>query len=174
VNYSTPISRPLVLLVLLLSSCTGVPDGITPVNNFEVERYLGQWYEIARLDHAFERNLIKVTADYSLKGDGSISVTNRGFDNKKQHWETAKGKAYFVQDEKIAHLKVSFFGPFYGSYIVFELDDNYQYAFVTSSSKQYLWLLSRSKEIKPELKERFLAQIKSLGFATDQIIFVEQ
>jgi len=174
VNHSTPISRPLVLLVLLLSSCTGVPDGITPVNNFEVERYLGQWYEIARLDHAFERNLIKVTADYSLKDDGSIRVNNRGFDQKKQRWETAKGKAYFVQDEKIAHLKVSFFGPFYGSYIVFELDDNYQYAFVTSSSKQYLWLLSRNKEIKPELKERFLAQIKSLGFATDQIIFVEQ
>lgn len=90
------------------------------------------WYEIARLDHSFERGLEQVTAEYSLREGGGVQVKNRGFSNKKNKWSEAEGKAFFVGKASEGYLKVSFFGPFYGSYVVFELDkDNYQYAFVS-------------------------------------------
>jgi apolipoprotein D and lipocalin family protein len=87
-----------------------------------LERYLGKWYEIARLDHSFERGLEKVSATYSLRDDGGVRVENRGFSQKKNTWKAAEGKAYFVRDSNEGYLKVSFFGPFYGSYVIFELD----------------------------------------------------
>lgn len=109
-------------VVFILSGCVGIPEGIKPVENFQLERYLGTWHEIARLDHSFERGLSKVTADYSLREDGGINVVNRGFSADNNAWQEAQGKAYFVNEADKGHLKVSFFGPFYGSYIVFELD----------------------------------------------------
>lgn len=167
--------RYLLLCVLaLLTACTGLPDGVTPVKNFAAQRYLGTWYEIARLDHSFERGLEQVTADYSLRDDGGIRVLNRGVDAKSGEQKEAEGKAYFVNSPDEAYLKVSFFGPFYGSYAVYELDKNYQYAFVAGYNHDYLWLLSRSPNISPELKEQFVAQATALGFATDQLIWVKQ
>ena len=114
--------RILILLILFASGCTTVPDGIQPVHSFELDRYLGKWYEIARLDHSFERGLSKVTAEYSLRQDGGVRVINSGFSAADQEWREAEGKAYFVATEDQGHLKVSFFGPFYGSYVIFELD----------------------------------------------------
>ena len=129
-------------VIFFLSGCVGIPEGVKPVDNFELDRYLGKWYEIARLDHSFERGLSKVTAHYSLRDDGGINVINRGFSAEKNAWKEALGKAYFVNDADEGHLKVSFFGPFYGSYIVFELDTaGYQYAFISGPDKDYLWLL---------------------------------
>ena len=161
-------------LVLSLSRCTGIPDGISPVKDFSLDRYLGKWYEIARLDHSFERGLDSITAEYTLKDDGGVKVINRGYSAEDKTWNEAEGKAYFVGAPDEAYLKVSFFGPFYGSYIVFELDkENYQYAFVSGPDKTYLWLLARTPEVDKALIERFKTRARELGFATDKLIFVE-
>lgn len=163
----------MVVLLLFISACTTVPEGIKPVQSFEVEAYLGKWYEIARLDHGFERGLSQVTAEYSLRDDGRIRVINRGYSAADDKWEQAEGKAYFVEDKNTAHLKVSFFGPFYGSYIVFELDPQYQYAFISGPSRDYLWLLARQQQVSDKLKSEFIAAAKAKGFAADELIFVE-
>ena len=164
----------LVALAALVAACTGVPKGVEPVDNFELARYLGKWYEIARLDHSFERGLSRVTAEYSLREDGGVRVLNRGFDAEKAKWQDSEGKAYFVGAPNVGHLKVSFFGPFYGSYIVFELDENYRYAMVSGPDKSYLWLLSRTPTVSDEVRQRFIRRAAALGFDTDALIFVDQ
>lgn len=167
--------RYLLLSVLaLLTACTGMPKGVTPVKNFDAQRYLGTWYEIARLDHSFERDLEQVTAEYEMREDGGIRVINRGVDANSAEKKEAEGKAYFVNEPDEGHLKVSFFGPFYSSYVVYELDDDYQYAFISGYNNNYLWLLSRTPEISSSLKEKFITQAHDLGFATEQLIWVEQ
>ena len=163
-----------VLLPLLSLGCVGTPTGVTPVQGFDVDRYLGRWYEIARLDHSFERGLGRVTADYSIESDGSIRVVNRGYSEKQQNWKEASGRALFVDDTAEGHLKVSFFGPFYSSYVVFELDqENYQYAYVSGPNTKYLWLLARSPDVDEALKEKFSNRAAELGFAVDTLIWVE-
>ena len=162
-------------LLFLLSSCVGIPSSITPITGFELDRYLGKWYEIARLDHSFERGLEQVSAEYSLREDGGVKVVNRGYSIKKQEWEEAVGKAFFVDEPDKGHLKVSFFGPFYGSYIIFELDqEEYQYAFISGPNLNYLWFLSRSKTVEQELLDHFIQKANTLGFNTDDLIFVNQ
>ncbi|WP_226703361.1 lipocalin family protein [Microbulbifer elongatus] len=158
----------------LLSACTGIPEGVEPINDFELNRYLGKWYEIARLDHSFERGLSRVTADYTLRDDGGVRVLNRGFAAEKSEWQEAEGKAYFIGAPNVGHLKVSFFGPFYGSYIIFELDESYRYAMVAGPSKSYLWLLSRTPTVSKAVKARFIKRAGELGFDTDALIFVDQ
>ena len=150
-----------------------MPEKVTPVENFELNRYLGKWYEIARLDHPFERGLERVTAEYSMREDGGVSVVNRGYSIKDEEWKAAEGKAYFVDDENKGYLKVSFFGPFYGSYVVFEIDEeNYSYAFVSGPDTSYLWLLARTPEIPQEIIEKFRQRAEALGFDTANLIFV--
>jgi apolipoprotein D and lipocalin family protein len=162
-------------LSVLVSGCTGLPENITPVEGFELNRYLGKWYEIARLDHRFERGLSNVTAEYSLLENGDVKVLNSGLASDDNTRKQAEGKARFVGDESTAHLKVSFFGPFYSSYVVFELDqDNYQYAFIAGYNKSYLWLLSRTPEVSDELVDRFVKRAGELGFDTNELILVEQ
>ena len=161
------------LLPLLTLGCVGMPAGVTPVKDFEVDRYLGRWYEIARLDHSFERGLEQVSAEYVREEDGSIRVINRGYSPATDEWKEATGKARFVNAADEAHLKVSFFGPFYSSYVVFELDkEDYQYAFVSGANTNYLWLLARSPEVDDALKNRFKARAEDLGFAADTLIWV--
>jgi apolipoprotein D and lipocalin family protein len=162
-------------LVLCLSGCVSVPDGITPVQNFDRARYLGRWYEVARLDHSFERGLEQVTATYSVREDGSIKVLNQGFDTEDQDWSDAEGYAYFVEGEDQGYLKVSFFRPFYGAYVVFDLDQKgYQHAYVTSSNRDYLWFLSRTPTVSQAAKQRFIQKAKAKGFDTDALIWVPQ
>jgi apolipoprotein D and lipocalin family protein len=135
---------------------------------------LGKWYEIARLDHSFERGLTRVTAEYSLRDDGGIRVLNRGYSEKDKEWKEAEGKAYFVQRTDQGYLKVSFFGPFFGSYIVFELDhENYRYALVSGPEKSYFWILARSPEIEKNLRDTLIAKAAARGFDTSKLIFVE-
>ena len=139
----------LVLVALVLVGCTGVPRGVQPVKGFKLDRYLGKWYEIARLDHSFERGLTRVTAEYSLRSDGGVKVLNRGYSPAKKAWKEAEGKAYFVTTADQGYLKVSFFGPFYGSYVIFELDHkDYQYAVVSGPNKSYLWTKIRGATTK--------------------------
>ena len=163
------------IVCVLLAACLGHPQSVTPVQGFELGRYLGTWYEIARLDHSFERGLDQVTAQYALREDGGVSVTNRGFLTVENRWKEAQGKAYFVQEPDEGYLKVSFFGPFYGSYVIFELDkENYQYAFVAGPDTSYLWLLSRTPEIDPALQARFIERAQDLGFDTSKLVFPQQ
>ena len=162
-----------IIVSLFLTGCLGMPEKVTPVENFELNRYLGKWYEIARLDHPFERGLERVTAEYSMREDGGVSVVNRGYSIKDEEWKAAEGKAYFVGDESKGYLKVSFFGPFYGSYVVFEIDEeNYSYAFVSGPDTSYLWLLARTPEIPQEIIEKFRQRAEALGFDTGNLIFV--
>lgn len=165
----------LVISLLFLSGCLGIPKSVKPVKEFEIDKYLGKWYEIARLDHSFERGLEQVTAEYSSREDGGIRVKNRGFSKEKNEWRESEGKAYFVREPNEGCLKVSFFGPFYGSYIIFELDtENYQYAFVCGSNTSYLWLLSRTPTVEDSLLTRFINEANNLGFETENLIYVEQ
>jgi len=165
----------LIIISFALSGCLGMPESVKPVSDFEINKYLGKWYEIARLDHSFEEGLSQVTAEYTLKDDGGVSVLNRGFLASENEWKEAEGKAYFVNSESEGYLKVSFFGPFYGSYVVFELDsDNYQYAFVSGPNTDYLWLLARTPSVDQELKDMFVQMVKERGFDTKRLIFVEQ
>ncbi len=164
----------LLSITLLLASCTGIPENIKPVGQFELQRYLGTWYEIARLDHSFERGLSQVTANYALRDDGGVSVINRGYNEEKKEWKSAEGKAYFVDKTDTGYLKVSFFGPFYGSYVIFELDkERYNYALISGPDKEYFWILARQPQLDSEVLQRLIAQAKSLGFATEKLIIVD-
>jgi apolipoprotein D and lipocalin family protein len=128
-----------ILACFVISGCLGMPDNVRPVSDFDLNRYLGRWYEIARLDHSFEKGLENVTAEYSIREDGGVSVVNRGFSAEDQEWSEATGKAFFVEGAEEGYLKVSFFGPFYGSYVIFELEkENYQYAFVSGPDLSYI------------------------------------
>tara|TARA_B100000497_G_scaffold95655_1_gene107324 strand:- start:873 stop:1367 length:495 start_codon:yes stop_codon:yes gene_type:complete len=160
------------LCIVLLVSCTGLPDNVEPVSQFNTEQYLGTWYEIARLDHSFERNLERVTATYGLNEDGSISVLNKGFNTEKGEWRQAEGVAKPMGSSDIAHLKVSFFGPFYGTYAVFELADDYSHAFVSGYNTDYLWLLAREPDVSAEVRQRFINESQALGFDTSKLIWV--
>jgi apolipoprotein D and lipocalin family protein len=136
------------LILTLLSGCTGSPDGVTVVTDFEIDRYLGTWYEIARLDHSFERGLSSVSANYSLRD--------------------------FVGASNVGQLKVSFFGPFYGGYNIIELDkSDYQYSLVAGPDRDYLWILSRTPHMQPDILQSLVDKARKLGFATDALIFVK-
>jgi apolipoprotein D and lipocalin family protein len=163
------------LSAFLISGCVGLPDNVTPVGEFKLERYLGKWYEIARLDHSFERGLTHVTAVYSPRQDGGVRVVNRGYSEKEASWKEAEGKAYFVRQPDQGFLKVSFFGPFYGSYIIFELDhQGYEYSMVSGPDKSYLWILARRPAMDDALKKSLVEKAARLGFDTGKLLFVNQ
>ena len=156
------------------SGCAGTPDGTQPVTGFQLDRYLGTWYEVARLDHRFERGMSNVTANYSMRDDGGVRVVNRGYNVEKGEWDEATGKAYFVGDADVGHLKVSFFGPFYGGYNILELDkDNYQYALIAGPSRSYLWILARSPQLSEDVLSTLVNKAKDLNFPTDELIYVD-
>ena len=169
-------SKLSVITATLLSVACGVtpPKDVKIVDNFQLPRYLGTWYEIARLDHSFERGLNNVTANYSPRDDGGVKVINRGYNAKKQQWQESIGKAYFIGSPQQASLKVSFFGPFYGGYNVIDLDDEYQHALIAGPNREYLWILSRTPTIDNQTRDRLVAIAKNYGFPVEQLIWVEQ
>lgn len=160
-------------LVVACSSPTP-PRGVTVVRPFEVQRFLGTWYEIARFDHRFERGLEKVTANYSLMQDGGIQVINRGYNPARGMWQKVTGKAYFTGASDTAALKVSFIGPFYGGYNVIALDKDYRHALVCGPDRDYLWILSRTPTISDEVKQALLNSATRQGFDASKFIWVEQ
>lgn len=172
--------KPLLLLltaaipIALIACSTKPPANVTVIKDFEANRYLGTWYEIARLDHSFERGLEQVTANYQLRNDGGIKVINRGYNPTKRKWQESEGRAYFVDEPNVGSLKVTFFWPFYGGYNIIELDDHYQYALVCGPNRNYLWILSRTPTLDQSIKDSLVAKAKSLGFATEQLIWVNQ
>ena len=161
-------------LALAACSSTAPPPGITPVAPFDLARYEGRWYEVARLDHSFERGMTDVSATYQRQADGSVRVLNRGFDTGKNDWRQAEGKALFTGDTNTASLKVSFFGPFYGGYHVAALDADYQWALVVGPDRSYSWILSRTKQLQLAVREQLLARAQALGIDTQALIWVTQ
>jgi len=158
-----------------LTSCTGIPEGLVAVDDFEINRYLGTWYEVARLDHSFERGLENISANYSLRADGDVDVLNKGWDTKAMEWHQALGKAHFVEQTSKGMLEVSFFGPFYGAYNIIELDKkDYSYAMITGPDRSYFWILSRTKHLPPNTLNTLIKQAKDFGFSTDKFIYVKQ
>lgn len=165
------ILSTLVATIFIQSCSVGIVDGATAVKNFDSNKYLGKWYEIARFDYRFERNLDNVTANYSLNENGSIKVQNRGYNYVKKEWKESIGEAQFVGEKTEARLKVSFFKPIWAGYNVIDLVD-YRYALVAGNSTDYLWILSREKTIPDEVKKRFLEKSKKLGFPVEKLIWV--
>ena len=165
---------PTLGIALLLAGCTGLPKGTEPVTDFELDRYLGQWYEIARLDHSFERGMECVTADYSLRDDGGVRVLNRGVKLDDGEIELAEGRAYFIGDENVGRLKVSFFGPFYGGYNVLALDDDYRWSLVAGPDRDYLWILARTPSLDEATRQELVAEARGLDFPVEELIWVEQ
>ena len=161
------------LVLLNLSSCKTIPENAVAVKPFDLAKYLGKWYEIARLDFRFERNLNNVTATYSLKENGNVRVDNKGYDYVKDKWEESIGKAKFVDKRDEAKLKVSFFGPFYAGYNVIAIDEEYKYALVTGKDLGYLWILSRETTIPENIKNDYLAKAKEIGFNTEKLVWVK-
>lgn len=162
----------LALACVTLAACGRVPEGVEPVSGFELDRYLGTWYEIARLDHRFERGLTDITARYGLRDGGGVDVLNRGWDTAKGEWREAEGKARFVGAEDVASLEVSFFGPFYGGYNVVELDPSYSLAMVAGPNRDYLWILARRPDPPSGEVERLVRRAEELGFDTSRLIYV--
>jgi apolipoprotein D and lipocalin family protein len=174
IRRKTSLTAMTLLTALLHAGCAGVPDGVQVVAGFELDRYLGTWYEIARFDHSFERGMTNVTANYSMRDDGGVSVVNRGYDVRKDRWDDASGKAYFVGEPDVGQLKVSFFGPFYGGYNIIELDQNrYQYALVAGPDRGYLWILARSPKLDQDVLSALVNKAKNLNFPTDELIYVD-
>jgi len=164
------------LSVAVASGCaTDIPQGLEPVTGFEVNRYLGTWYEIARLDHGFERGLSNVTAEYSFRDEDTLNVVNRGYDDSADEWEEARGRAEFQGDPAVASLKVSFFGPFYGGYHVIVLDkDGYEYAMVSGPNRDFLWILAREPVIDDTLLDELVEQARQWDFPVEDLIYVDQ
>jgi len=162
-----------VLAFFFTFSCVEIPKGIQPVKNFKLEKYLGTWYEIARLDHRFERGLENISASYSRLGIDGVRVLNKGFDTKKRKWKTAEGKAYFIGSSNEGSLKVSFFGPFYGGYHIIDLDEAYSRVMICGPNKEYLWILSREPTLALSELEILTKKAKKLGFDVDNLIYVD-
>lgn len=151
-----------------------IPEGIEPVGDFNLDRYLGKWYEVARIEHSFEKGLQRTQAEYNLNPNGSIQVINRGYDPKRGEWKISHGKAHPTIAPDIAALKVSFFGPFYGGYNVVALDENYQWAMVIGSNLDYFWILSRQPSLPEGVEERLLHQAQLLGVDIQKVLWVHQ
>jgi len=177
-RYTAAMKKPLPVLassfvVLALFGCAGAPRGLGPlklVDSLDVQKYLGRWYEIARFTKGFEKNIVGAAAEYSLRDDGRIRVVNSGFRNTLDGpFTEAKGVAWAPDPRRPAALKVSFFWPFAGDYLVFGLDqEGYSWALVGSDSREYLWFLARTPEISDELyqKMRQIAQDQGYDLST--------
>lgn len=162
----------LLIPVLLMANSSTLQ--IPTVKNFQLNNYLGTWYEIVRMPHKFEKNLHQVTATYSLLENGKIEVKNRGFNTEKKVWKDAFGKAWIADKDNPSELKVSFFWPFSAAYRIIYLEDDYSLALVTSKSNKYFWMLSRSPEIEDEYYNRLIEKARDWGFDTSQFVKVQQ
>lgn len=160
-------------LITLFNACSYIPENAKAVENFDADKYLGTWYEIARFDSRFEKDLDNVSAQYSLNEKGNVIVLNSGYNFKKEEWKKADGLAKFRGDKDVAALKVSFFGPFYGGYNVVALDENYQYALVAGNKLDYLWILSRTKTIPENVKADYLKIAEKIGYDTTNLVWVK-
>lgn len=162
-----------VCVLLSLSSCNSIPEKATPVADFDINKYMGVWYEIARIDFKHERNLNNVSAQYTLNDKGNVDVVNSGYNYRRQKWEKAEAIAKFRGEKNVGALKVSFFGPFYSGYNVLAVDDDYNYALVAGKNLDYLWILSRTQEIPLDIKSKYLEMASQIGYDTSRLTWVK-
>lgn len=172
-RYIAPILLGAGIAAVLYSCASTIPDKAVAVTNFDKAKYLGKWYEIARLDYKWEKDLNNVTAEYSLNDNGTIKVDNKGYDVKKDKWEESIGKAKFVKKDNVGMLKVSFFGPFYSGYNVVAVDKDYKYALVAGESLKYMWILSRETTIPESVKADFLIKAQEIGYKISDLVWVK-
>lgn len=151
-----------------------IPPTVEPVRGWDIQRYMGRWYEVARIDHSFEKGLERTQAEYTQLPDGTVHVLNRGYDARHRRWKSSEGKARTVHGPDVAALKVSFFGPFYGGYNVVALDAEYRWAMVVGSDLRYFWILSRTPELADGVAARLLAQARLLGVPVDKVQWILQ
>ena len=156
-----------IILVFLIGSLSylmfgklGIPEGLSAVKGFNVQRFQGTWYEIARLDHGFEKGMSHVTAEYNAKNTS---------------WETSTAKVGFIDGPESGRLKVSFFGPFYGSYNIIDLDEkDYSYAMITGPSKRFFWILAKKPQLEDAIMQRLIQKALAMGFKLEKLILVDQ
>lgn len=151
-----------------------VKSKVKVIEPFDIDRYLGKWYEIARLDFKWEKGLSQVTATYNKNNDGSITVNNQGFHDQKNKWKQSIGKAKPIDSSKKAALKVSFFGPFYSGYHVVKIDQDYRYALIFGDNLDYMWILSREKTIPEAIKLAYLEYARKSGYAIENLVWTKQ
>lgn len=145
-------------------------DELRVVDSVDLSRYVGTWYEIARLPNSFQKKCAdSVTANYTLRADGKVDVVNR-CRKPSGEYTTAKGKAKIVDKQTNAKLKVTFFWPFYGDYWILDLGQNYEYAVVGDPSRKYLWILSRTPRMDEGLYQQLLSRMAGRGFKTEMMI----
>ncbi|MEJ2880769.1 lipocalin family protein [Pedobacter sp. GR22-6] len=161
--------------IALNAACkVSIPKGARAVKPFDGDKYLGKWFEIARMDFKFEKNLSNVSARYTAGEEGLIQVENRGYDVLKKKWKQSNGKAKFVRDPQEGRLKVSFFGPFYAGYNVIAIDEAYKYALVVGNDLRYIWILSREKSVPDSIKSTYLNKAAELGYDVGQLVWTSQ
>lgn len=159
----------------LCATAIGQKVDNSTIVSFDLDQYLGKWYEIARYDHSFERDLVGCTAEYSLRDDGKIKVINGGYlKTLNGDYKESVGKARARKNGTPGQLQVSFFGPFYGDYDILELAPDYSYSVVGSSSPKYLWILSRTPQMSKTTKDKILRNLRQRGYDTGKLIWVEQ
>lgn len=163
----------LLLLVFFFAGCSASHPNLATVTHVELQKYSGTWYEVARFEHFFEKGCKNVSASYDLQSDSTIKVINRCVMIKDEKQKEAVGVAYAL-DATNAKLKVSFFRPFYGDYWILDLADDYSYALVGAPNREYLWILSRSKQIDEATKNHLLQKISSLGFDRQKLLWTVQ
>lgn len=158
-----------ILILILLAGCSSEKTELSDhrLDSFTLERYLGEWQEVERIDNTFERGLIDVTANYSIDENGRIIVVNKGFNPEKNTYKEARG--YIKSTDKLGWFKVSFFRPFYGDYIVLDIDNDYKHALVGGGSSEYLWILSRDGKISKGLRDKFIKKARAMGYSYDKL-----
>ena len=168
------MNNPMMFIAFAMAMLVGCVSGPkvdnAPVAALDLNRYLGEWYEIARFDHSFERGIEQAKANYTLNEDGTIKVVNSGIKNGKPKTAIGKGKL----TDTPALLRVSFFGPFYADYRVMMIDDDYAYALVGSGGADYLWILARTPTISDAVKSALLVEARRRGYDTSKLIWVKQ
>ncbi len=158
----------------LFMCCKTMPKQMSPVSGFDPNRFLGEWYEIARYDFMFEKNMSKVRAAYFMNGNGTIKIVNSGYDFVAQKYKTKTGTAKFVGPQSEGRLKVTFFWPFYSGYNVVALDQNYQYALIAGDNLNLMWILSRTPTIPDDIKNNYLDIARQMGYNTSKLIWTLQ
>ncbi|SEA36274.1 apolipoprotein D and lipocalin family protein [Arachidicoccus rhizosphaerae] len=158
--------------VMLLRSMKTKPRKAEPIKDFDLYNYLGNWYEIARLDHRFEKHMTNVMASYSVNEDGNIRIINSGYQAKKDKWEKVEAVGKFRGSEHEGALKVSFFTPIYEGYNIISIDDNYKYALIAGRNLEYLWILSREKSIPQNIKNNYLKLAELIGYNISKLTWV--
>lgn len=174
------LSTAIVVLILLslaylMFGKLGIPDGVTAVTPFDIKRFEGTWYEISRLDHGFEKNMSHVSFTYTVKDGGDFKIENKSLDGKSGQWVLSEGKGALIEDPNVGRLKVSYFGPFYGSFNIIALDEkNYSWAMATGPSSRYLWILSRKKKLEDPIIQELIRKAIGMGFKLDKMVHVDQ